>query len=79
MGMRAFRLEAGKTQEEVARALDVALRQYTRWEGGETKPGADNLIALLDYFRGVLGRPTIEARDLLSPPAADLVGREEPA
>ena len=74
--MRAFRLEAGKTQEEVARDLDVALRQYTRWESGEFKPGADNLIALLDYFRATLHRPTIEARDLLSPPAANLVAPE---
>lgn len=68
MAIRTLRLETGKTQEEVARGINVALRVYTRWEAGDTKPDADNLVALLDYLRDALNRPELQARDLLTVP-----------
>ena len=79
MSLRALRIEAGKTQEQVSVDLRVGLRNYVRWESGETKPGADNCLALLEYFRGVLSRPSLDLRDLLAPAAGDVVAPDPAA
>lgn len=78
MSLRSLRLEAGKTQREVAVALDVDQRVYTRWEQGEAKPGADNCLALLEFFRAALHRPSLDLRDLLAP-ATDVVAPDPAA
>ena len=71
--LRALRQEAGLTQRAVAIALGVTDRTYIRWEQGETRPEADNLVALLAFFRAALKRPTLEASDLLAPNAEPVV------
>jgi transcriptional regulator with XRE-family HTH domain len=45
-----LRAAKGKTQSEVARALDISERVYVRWEHGDTLPSAKNLIKLADFF-----------------------------
>ena len=70
MRIRTLRMESGKPQTEVAQAVGVNIRVYVRWEAGETRPDAGNLVALLDYFRATLDRPEIQARDLLDIPDA---------
>ena len=45
-----LRTAKGKTQSQVARALDISERVYVRWEHGDTLPSAPNLIKLADYF-----------------------------
>ncbi len=66
MGIRALRLEAGKTQREVAVALDVGERNYVRWEQGDNLPDATNCLKLLEFFRAVLVRPELDLRDVIA-------------
>lgn len=49
--LRECRERVGKTAREVAAAVDVTERTYTRWEAGEVLPDAINLIRLADFFR----------------------------
>ncbi len=67
LSIRELRAAAGKTQAEVARALEVSERVYVRWEHGDVLPDARNLVRLADFF-GVHPR-------LLIPAAEALVGR----
>ena len=60
--VRARREECGLSQEDVARALDVSLRTYSRWELGQNK--RDNISHRLDAVA-----------DALDTTAADLAAR----
>lgn len=46
-----LRKESGLTQQQVANAIQITLRQYQRFEKGEQKPGFDNLVKLADCFQ----------------------------
>lgn len=77
MGIRALRIEAGKTQREVAVALGVGERNYVRWEQGNNLPGATNCLKLLRFFRTVLSRPSLDLGELLA--AEPVVARDSEA
>jgi transcriptional regulator with XRE-family HTH domain len=49
--MKLARQLSGMTQEDAARALDVTVRTYARWERGETK----GFLGLLDQIAEVFG------------------------
>ena len=52
MAVRARREEVGLSQEDVARAVDVSLRTYSRWELGQNK--RDNISHRLDAIAEAL-------------------------
>lgn len=62
-----LRTENRRTQQQLADAIGVTLRQYQRFEHGEQKPGFDNLRRLADFYQvsadWLLGRS--ERRDIL--------------
>ena len=69
ISLRALREKAGKTQREVALALNVGERIYVRWEHGDNLPDAENLVRLADFF-GVHPRLLIpDAEPLVAPGA----------
>ena len=45
-----LRSEKKVTQEAVATACGMTLRQYHRFEKGEQKPGFDNLRNMADFY-----------------------------
>ena len=45
-----LRTENRHTQQQLADAIGVTLRQYQRFEHGEQKPGFDNLRRLADFY-----------------------------
>ena len=45
-----LRSEKKVTQEAVATACGMTLRQYQRFEKGEQKPGFDNLRNMADFY-----------------------------
>jgi transcriptional regulator with XRE-family HTH domain len=53
------RLQAGLTQEQLARSIDVTLRTIQRWQDNEAQPNGAKLLSLaavLDIAPGVLFR-----------------------
>lgn len=48
--MKLARQLAGMTQEDAARALDVTVRTYARWERGETKGFLGELERIASLF-----------------------------
>ena len=48
--LRAIRKETKISQKAIAEQLNIALRQYQRYEYGDSSPTLDVLIALADYF-----------------------------
>ena len=74
--MRALREEAGMSQEKVARAIDISLRQYQRIEAGNQYPSLETFLRLADLYRVSLdylaGRSAKrEVVDPLPSPAGD--------
>lgn len=67
--IKAARLHAGKSLEEVAAGAGVGVRSLYRWERGDGEPSARLLVRLAAYFRKF--QPGLRADDLVSP--------EEPA
>lgn len=49
--IRSAREKAGKTQREVAEALNVCERTVMRWELGQSMPPGDSLIRLARILR----------------------------
>lgn len=49
--LRLLRAETGLSQKQTAEILGITLRQYQRFEGGEQRPGFDNLIKMADHFQ----------------------------
>ena len=48
--LKSAREERGLTQKQVAEALGVSDRTYSKWETGETEPGIELLCRLGDYY-----------------------------
>jgi transcriptional regulator with XRE-family HTH domain len=48
--LKTARRLAGLTQEDAARALDVTLKTYARWERGETKGFLRQLSRIAEVF-----------------------------
>lgn len=49
--LRKIRNDKHLTQSDVAKALEITLRQYQRYESGEQTPTFENLIALADFLQ----------------------------
>ena len=68
--LKELRKERKESQEQVARAIDTALRHYQRIELEEGLPGIEIFCALADHFQVnadyLLGRTDV--RDMLPPP-----------
>ena len=71
--VKELRKERNESQERVARAIDITLRNYQRVEIGEGFPSYSVFLALADHFQVNLdylaGRTDV--RDML-PPSEDL-------
>ena len=48
--LKELRIEKGKTQAELALALNLARYIISNWEQGRTEPNATQLTMLADYF-----------------------------
>jgi len=48
--LKFIRKSRNLTQRQVARGIDIAERVYQKYEGTDTKPSFNVLIALADYF-----------------------------
>lgn len=48
--LQALRKEKGMTQREMAELMQMQLRSYQHYEGGDRRPDYEGLIALADYF-----------------------------
>lgn len=48
--LKELRMEKGKTQAELALALNLARYIISNWEQGRTEPNATQLTLLADYF-----------------------------
>lgn len=48
--LRAARVNAGMSQQEAALHLGVLRDTVSRWEHGKTKPKADQLKALCEFY-----------------------------
>ncbi len=65
--LKSAREERGLTQKQVAEALGVSDRTYSKWENGETEPGIELLCRLGDYYAmspAALLKEAGEERDL---------------
>ena len=67
--LKALRQERKESQERVARAIDITLRNYQRFEAGEGLPSLPVFCALADHFQVnadyLLGRTDV--REMLPP------------
>ena len=48
--LRELRQEKGMKQREMADILQIKLRSYQNYEGGERRPDYEGLVTLADYF-----------------------------
>lgn len=48
--LRETRMKAGITQQKTADSLNITLRSYQRYEGGDCEPPLTTLIAIADLF-----------------------------
>lgn len=48
--LRATRIDRGKTQQEMADYLSMALRSYQQYEQGKSEPPLDKLAAMADFL-----------------------------
>ena len=48
--LQTLRKEKGMTQREMAELMQMQLRSYQHYEGGDRRPDYEGLIALADYF-----------------------------
>lgn len=49
--IKRLRVSRNLTQEEVAKALDVARATVAMWESGKSKPRADTLLKLAKLYQ----------------------------
>ena len=67
--LQSLRKEQKESQEKVARAIEIALRNYQRIEAGEGLPSLPVFCALADHFQVnadyLLGRTDV--REMLPP------------
>lgn len=45
-----LRKSQNMTQEDLAKAMEIAYRSYRRYEAGEREPDASTLIQMADYY-----------------------------
>jgi transcriptional regulator with XRE-family HTH domain len=48
--LKKARKRKGLKQREVAEYLQIGLRSYQNYEGGQRRPDYETLVALADYF-----------------------------
>ena len=48
--LQELRKEKGKTQKNMADFLEIKVRSYQSYEGGDRRPDYEKLVALADYF-----------------------------
>ena len=48
--LQELRNEKGVTQREVAEYMQMKLRSYQHYEGGDRRPDFEGLVTLADYF-----------------------------
>lgn len=48
--LQHLKSEKNVLQKEIAKAINISLRSYQRYESGERKPDSDVLIKLSNYF-----------------------------
>ena len=48
--LKRLRLDAGITQKQLAKEIGIAQATISQWESGTSKPTADALIALCNYY-----------------------------
>ena len=48
--LKKARKRKGLKQREVAEYLQIGLRSYQNYEGGQLRPDYETLVALADYF-----------------------------
>lgn len=51
ISLRAARINAGLTQQQVEEKTGIARSTLTRWEKGETKPSQSNLVRICDLYQ----------------------------
>ena len=49
--LRELRCDTRVTQLEMAAVLQMKLRSYQHYEGGDRRPDYEGLVALADYFQ----------------------------
>lgn len=49
--LRDLRKEHGKTQKEIAEAINITDRTYGHYETGKREPSIDTLIKIADYYK----------------------------
>ena len=49
--IRELRLKNGFTQQEMADAIMITMRQYQNYEGGQAKPTIDGLLKIADFLQ----------------------------
>ena len=50
MILKRLRIDAGKTQKQLANDISIGQATISQWENGTSKPTADALIALSEYY-----------------------------
>ena len=50
MNIKQARLNAGKTQSEIAKAIQSTQNTYSNYENGKTEPNIETLKRIADYF-----------------------------
>ena len=48
--LKLVRKDFNVYQKDIAKFLDITVRQYQRYESGQQEPNIDSLIKLADYF-----------------------------
>ena len=48
--LQSLRNEKGVTQREMAALMQIQLRSYQHYEGGDRRPDFEGLVFLADYF-----------------------------
>lgn len=51
MSFLTLRKEAGMTQEDVAREMNISLKTYVNWESGKTEPRISEYNRLIEIFK----------------------------
>lgn len=49
--LREYRKNRGKTQEEMAKLLNISQQAYANYETGKREPDIKTLIQLADYYQ----------------------------
>lgn len=62
MNLKPIRIQANKTQAEVAKAINITQFTYSNYENGKSEPNIQTLCKLADYYHTsvdqIIGRDT---------------------